>query len=259
MPASKPKVAFFDFASCEGCQLTVVDTLQTHLELLGAIEIVNFREAISERGQDYAIAFVEGTCSRPSDEVRLQGIREQASLVVALGACAHLGGINAIRNRQPLPDVRATVYGDKADWYEAGAARPIGEVIQVDAVVPGCPIDGEEFIRTVKMLLQGRVPDLPEVPVCVECKMMENVCVYTRGQACLGPIVRGGCGARCPRYGTACEGCRGLLSEPNVESLREVMLEHELTQADVEAKLTLFLSHAASVFESERAGEGAPA
>ena len=94
---SKPKVAFFDFTCCEGCQLTVVDSLQTHPELLEAVEIVNFREAMSEKGQDYQIAFVEGSLARPADAERVRGIREKAQVLVALGACAHLGGINAIR------------------------------------------------------------------------------------------------------------------------------------------------------------------
>ena len=103
---SRPKVAFFDFTSCEGCQLTVLDALQTHPELLDAVEIVQFREAMTEKGEDYLIAFVEGSLARPADEERLRGIREKAGILVALGSCAHIGGVNAIRNRQPLEKVR---------------------------------------------------------------------------------------------------------------------------------------------------------
>ena len=142
----KPKVAFFDFTSCEGCQLTVVDSLQTHVDLLDAVEIVQFREAMTEKGEDYAVAFVEGSISRQSDEARLKQIREQASVLVALGACAHLGGVNAMKNAMPLDDVRRYVYADKAEWYETYAARPISAVVKVDAFIPGCPIDREEFI-----------------------------------------------------------------------------------------------------------------
>ena len=252
----KPKVAFFDFSSCEGCQLTVVDSLETHLDLLNAVEIVNFREAISERGQDYAVAFVEGSCTRQSDEARLNAIREQAAIVVALGACAHLGGVNALKNEFPLADVREYVYGDKAEWYDTYAARPISDVIKVDAVLPGCPIDLEEFITFVKQVLQGRVPDLPENPVCVECRMQENTCVWTLGQVCLGPITRGGCHAICPANGLGCEGCRGLLVDPNVEALFELMTEAGLTKADVEAKTTLFLSYEMAQRAEELLGEG---
>ncbi len=76
--AVRPKVAFFEFTSCEGCQLTVVDSLQTHPELLEAVEIVRFREAMSEKGDDYLLAFIEGSCTRPSDEAQLKAIREQS-------------------------------------------------------------------------------------------------------------------------------------------------------------------------------------
>ena len=166
---SKPKVAFFDFTSCEGCQLTVVDSLQTHLDLLDAIEIVQFREAMSEKGDDYQIAFIEGSCTRKSDEDRLMRIREQAEIVVALGACAHLGGVNALRNRQSLDEISAYVYGDSRDWTEAvpyrrqqvnedlgrvtPLAQPIEAIVRVDAILPGCPIDREEFVRVTKQLL----------------------------------------------------------------------------------------------------------
>ena len=166
----KPKVAFFDFTSCEGCQLTVVDSLQTHLDLLDAVEIVQFREAMTEKSEDYLVAFVEGSISRESDEARLKQIRDQAAVLVALGACAHLGGVNTIRNAMPLEDVRQYVYGDKADWYETYPARPLSAVVKVDAFIPGCPIDREEFIEVVKALLAGRKPPIPDYPMCVECK-----------------------------------------------------------------------------------------
>jgi sulfhydrogenase subunit delta len=251
--AAKPKIAFFEFTSCEGCQLTVVDSLQTHPELLDMVEIVQFREAMSERGEDYVIAFIEGSCSRPSDEARIKAIREQAQIVVALGACAHLGGINAIRNRQDLQDVRQYVYGDKADWYETYPARPLEAVIKVDAFIPGCPIDRNEFIRAVRNLLQGRMPYIPDYPLCIECKLKENVCMYLRGQTCLGPITRAGCDAICPTYGDGCEGCRGLISNPNMESLKNVLLEHGLSYEETVAKMTMFLTY--QMMQKEASGD----
>ena len=166
---SKPKVAFFDFTSCEGCQLTVVDSLQTHVDLLDAVEIVQFREAMTERGEDYVIAFIEGSCVRQSDEERLKKIREQAVFVVALGACAHLGGVNAIRNRQTVDTVTGYVYGDSPAVRDdllrvTPLARPIEAVIPVDVVLPGCPIEREEFVRVTKQLLQGRIPEAARLP-----------------------------------------------------------------------------------------------
>ncbi|HLB64752.1 MAG TPA: hypothetical protein VJJ46_07905 [Anaerolineales bacterium] len=251
---ARPKVAFFEFTSCEGCQLTVVDSLQTAPELLEAVEIVRFREAMSEKGEGYAVAFVEGACSRPGDEAALKEIREKAQLVVALGACAHLGGINTIRNRHELADVRQAVYGDKADWYDTYPARPIEAVVPVDAFLPGCPIDRHEFIRAVKALLQGRAPQIPDQPVCVECKLKENVCVYLRGRTCLGPIIRAGCDAICPTYGDGCEGCRGLIPSPNLDSLKQVLAEHHLSPDETLAKLTLFLTYQTMAMEA--AGDG---
>ena len=242
MPA-KPKVAFFEFTSCEGCQLTVVDALQDHPELLDAIDIVQFREAMSEKGEDYQIAFIEGSCSRPSDEDRIRAIREQADIVIALGTCAHLGGVNAIRNRSDLADVRQYVYGDKAEWFPTYEPRPIAEIVPVEAALPGCPIDRNELVKAVTHLLQGRLPQIADQPLCIECKLKENVCVYTQGKVCLGPITLAGCDAICPTYGDGCEGCRGMISNPNLPALREVMLEHGMQAEEIESKLTMFMTN----------------
>jgi sulfhydrogenase subunit delta len=252
---TKPKVAFFEFTSCEGCQLTVVDSLQTHPELLEAVEIVQFREAMTEKGEDYQIAFIEGSCVRQSDADRLARIRQQAQIVVALGACAHIAGVNAIRNRQDLKQSIADAYGgsgsaaapsdgaarvrpDLLDVFPA--ARPIGAVIQVDAVLPGCPIDREEFVRATRQLLQGRQPQLPDYALCVECKLRENVCLFQRGKTCLGPVIRAGCGAICPSFGDGCEGCRGLISNPNIDSMRTVLAEAGCSVDDLLPGFTMF-------------------
>jgi coenzyme F420-reducing hydrogenase gamma subunit len=239
----RPRVAFFDFTSCEGCQLTVLDSLQEHPELLDVVEIVQFREAMTERGDDYLVAFVEGSCSRPADEARLKKIREQAAVVVALGTCAHLGGVNALKYLQPLDAARRYVYGERAGWYETGDVRPIDAVIKVDAIIPGCPIDRGEFIACVKALLLGRKPPIPDYPLCVECKLKENACLFTRGQVCLGPVTRAGCGAICPAYGQSCEACRGFISNPNDASMRSLLAEHGLTLEDVTTRYTMFTSY----------------
>lgn len=237
----KPKVAFFDFACCEGCQLTVVDSLQTHLGLLEAVEIVQFREAMTEKGTDYQIAFIEGSCTREEDEARLQEIREQATIVVALGACAHTAGVNALKNLQPsLQNVREYVYGDKWQWYKTYPARPISSVIKVDAVIPGCPIDRLEFLDIVKKVLLGKAPTIPDYPLCVECKLKENVCMFDKGGTCLGPITRAGCDAICPTYGDGCEGCRGLIPHPNENAMKDVLEDTGLTVEQLMSKMTIF-------------------
>jgi sulfhydrogenase subunit delta len=237
---AKPKVAFFDFACCEGCQLTVVDSLQDHVELLDAVEIVNFREAISRQDDDYLIAFVEGSITRPQDEERLKRIRQQAAIVVALGACAHTAGVNALKNLHPLEDVRRWVYGDKAEWYDTYAARPISAVVPVDFAIPGCPIDRDEFIEVVKALLVGKKPPIPDYPVCVECKLRGNVCMFHIGKTCLGPVTRAGCKAICPTHGDGCEGCRGLIPHPNENAMKDVLAEAGLTVEAILSRFTMF-------------------
>jgi coenzyme F420-reducing hydrogenase gamma subunit len=239
----KPKVAFFDFTCCEGCQLTVVDSLQTYPELLDAVEIVQFREAMTEKGEDYQIAFIEGSCSRQSDEERLKKIRQQAAVVVALGACAHLSGVNALKSLHPLDEVRQYVYGDRASWYDTYDVRPIEAVIPINFFIPGCPIDRDEFINFVKALLLGKKPAIPDYPVCVECKLKENVCLFTRGKVCLGPVTRAGCKAICPTYGQSCEACRGFISNPNDSSMRNVLSEHGLTVDDITSMYTMFTTY----------------
>ena len=239
----KPKVAFFDFTSCEGCQLTVVDSLQDHPELLNAVEIVQFREAMSEKGEDYLVAFIEGSCTRASDEARLKKIRQQAAVVVALGACAHLGGVNTLKYLHPLDEVRQYVYGDKAGWYDTYDARPIEAVIPVDYFIPGCPIDRDEFLATVKALLLGKKPPIPDYPVCVECKLKENTCLFTLGKVCMGPVTRAGCKAICPSYGQSCEACRGFIPDPNDTSMREVLAKHGLTPDEITTMYTMFTTY----------------
>jgi sulfhydrogenase subunit delta len=242
MTESKPKVAFFDFAGCEGCQLTVLDALQTHPEILDSVEILEFREAMSEREEGYQIAFVEGSCVWPFDEDRLRKIRERADIVVALGACAHLGGVNAIRNVLPPKRVAEIVYEDHASEFVTNAARPIEAVIQVDAVLPGCPIDRKEFLHALTLLLQGTLPSLNTDPVCVECRLRETRCLLLNGEPCLGPITRGGCGAICPTFGVGCEGCRGLLPDANLDALEQQILAIGLSKEEYQHKLALFLT-----------------
>ncbi len=249
---NKPKIAFFDFTSCEGCQLTVIDSLQTHPELLDMIDIVEFREAMSEKSDSYDVAFIEGSCTRVGDEARLIDIRERAGLVIALGACAHLGGVNAIRNNQNLDMVREYVYGDKKEWFDTYEPRAISKVIEVDGVIPGCPIDGAEFLRVVKGLFQGRILSPPDYPVCMECKLNGTVCLYQRGQVCLGPIIRAGCNAICTTYGNSCIGCRGLIPAANIDSMRVVLAEHGVDEAEIDSKMTLFLTNELAELEQEQ-------
>jgi sulfhydrogenase subunit delta len=246
---AKPKVAFFDFACCEGCQLCAIDlTPEQLLDLLNVIDIVEFREAISEKSDTYDVAIIEGSITRRSDIPRLEKIRNTAKILVAFGACAHIGGVNALKNFQAQEAYRQAVYPQDPGKYETDEAKAVGEVVKIDAFIPGCPIDTGEFVRVVKNLVLGKKPDIPDYPVCVECKKNENVCVYEKGIQCLGPVIRAGCGARCPSNGWYCFGCRGVVSEPNINSQQDIMQKYHLTFEQMKDKFKLFLQRNKEVF-----------
>ncbi len=240
----KPKVAIFDFGGCEGCQLQLVNLEESLLDLVGLIDVRQWREAMSEHADDYSIALVEGVITRESEIQRLQAIRKQAQMLVALGACAHTGGINAMKNQAPMEEALRTVYGDKAGWFDTIPARPLSAVVPVDLAIPGCPIDRQELVEVVKALLLGKTPTLPTYAVCVQCKMAENTCVFDLGSVCMGPVTRAGCRAPCPSNGNRCLGCRGLVPEPNVNAHKEVLAEHGRTVEGILAEYRLFGSHA---------------
>ncbi|NCC23630.1 MAG: NADH:ubiquinone oxidoreductase [Deltaproteobacteria bacterium] len=223
--ASKPRIAFFDFAGCEGDQLQVANLEERLLDLLEHVEVVNFREVMTERSDDYDIAFVEGSITTPADIDRIKGIRKRAKILVALGACATIGGVNCMKNFMDESVYRTHVYGPMARAYETIPARPVSAVVPVDAEIHGCPIDKEEFLRVTKELLLGRTPWLPDYPVCMECKAAGNICRYELGRPCLGIITRAGCGAVCVTEGAHCWGCRGLAPHANLDAAKYVMID----------------------------------
>ncbi|GFM37538.1 NADH:ubiquinone oxidoreductase [Desulfovibrio psychrotolerans] len=241
---NKPKIAFFDFAGCEGDQLQVANLEESLLDLLGHVEVVSFREVMTGHSEDYDIAFVEGSITRPEDEARLKEIRSHAKILVAFGACATIGGVNAMKNFMSETMYRRQVYGDNARCYSTYAARPLSAVVKVDAEIHGCPIDRNEFMRIVKDLLVGKRPFVPDYPVCAECKQAGNICRYDLGQLCLGMITRAGCGACCITEGAHCWGCRGLAPMANLDAARYVMEERAgYSRTEVQDLLRIFLSH----------------
>lgn len=166
----KPKVAFFDFTDCEGCQLQFANMGPALLELLGLVEIVNFREIMSEEGEDYDVAFVEGSISTDNDVKRIKKIREKAKVLVAFGACATIGGVNGVKNRTPLETAKQRVYGDKAETINTIKAMPLHEVVKVDYFINNCPPYIPEIITVVKSILMGKPYVVPNYAVCVECR-----------------------------------------------------------------------------------------
>ncbi len=239
---SKPRVAIFDFACCEGCQLQIVNLEEGILDLIGAIDVVEWREAMSEQSHEYDIAIIEGSITRPEDEERLLLIRSRAKILIALGACATIGGINKLKNNFDLDEVKKCVYGKDATkpHLHTEMTKAIDEVVKVDYKIPGCPIEGKEFAMIVRALLIGKKPEIPQYPICVECKAKGNPCLWEYDQICLGPIIRAGCGARCPSAGCRCFGCRGYVDDPNVDAAKDVIEKYGLNVDDLKSKMVLF-------------------
>ena len=223
---SKPKVAFFDFACCEGCQIEFTNYGgPAFLELIKHVDVVEFREAMSEKTtQPIDIAFVEGSFTREADRARLEDIRKRAKIVIAYGQCATTGGINALKNH--TSDYKEAVYGRDAGMPHLASdkAQPISSVIKVDYMAYGCPVNKYEVLQIVSHLVHGKKPVIPNYPVCVECKRRETVCRYDEADHCMGMVARAGCSAPCPAYGIPCEACRGFVDQPNVPALERVLV-----------------------------------
>lgn len=234
----KPKIAVFDFTSCEGCQLQLVNKEDTLADFLNAVEVVNFREASSYRGDDYDIAFIEGSISRNDEVRRLANIREQAKVLVALGSCACFGGINKLKNAFDVKTINREVYGK--DPKETLWVKSVGEIVKVDLEIPGCPVTKSEVENIVRHLIWGTPFAFPVYPVCVECKQRFTTCLMEKGRLCLGPITRGGCDAPCPAGGLGCWGCRGPATDPNYESFFTVCAEHGFSRDEVAERMAFY-------------------
>jgi coenzyme F420-reducing hydrogenase gamma subunit len=247
---TKPRVAFFDFASCEGCQLQVVNLEEQILDVLNLVDIVEFREAMKESSEEYDIAIIEGSITRPMDIERIKKIRERAKILIALGACAHLGGVQRMGNKWTPEQNKEVVYarhkgsdttkGDSNPFFAQPRHRAVEELVKVDVTIPGCPIDTNEFAKVLVALLTGKKPPIPDYPVCVECKKNENICLFTIGQFCMGPVARAGCGAICPTHGNECEACRGYVDHPHTQAQSDVLMKYGLTADEIMNRKTMF-------------------
>ncbi len=223
----RPKVGFFELSSCEGCQLQLLNNESTLLDFLDLVKIVNFREAMKESSDAYQIAFVEGSVTRKDEVDRLQKIRHNAELVVALGSCACFGGVNQLKNRfHDLGWVKREVYGDYP--IDSQEAQPLSAFIKVDLEIFGCPIKKEEVERIVTNLVLGKEVRHPQYPVCMECKAHENICLFDLGEPCLGPVTRAGCDAWCPSNRLGCWGCRGPAPAANLSELERIVARHDI-------------------------------
>lgn len=240
IPLGRPRVAFFELSSCEGCQLQIVNNESTLLDFLNLVTIVNFREAMTERSDTYDVAFVEGSVTRADEEARLKLIRKRAKILVAFGSCACFGGVNQLRNRfEDQGWVKRQVYGDHP-IDTASTVRPLAAVVPVDVMIYGCPVKKEEVERIVTDLVLGKIVHHPRYPVCMECKAGENLCLFDLGEPCLGPVTRAGCDAWCPANRMGCWGCRGPADDANLKQLEEIMVNHGFSKERMLDRLECF-------------------
>lgn len=220
----KPKVGIFDFACCEGCQLQIANMGEDVLALLGSIDVMEWREVMSEQwGKKLDIAIVEGSITDPHAVKRIHQIRKRSRVLIAYGSCATIGGVNGMKNNFVLDDIRRYVYGDEFARFPTEPTRAVHQVVPVDYFIHGCPVYLPEVVKVIKAVLQGIPYYVPDYPVCVECKLNENVCMYDRNVTCLGPVTRAGCNSWCINNGNICYGCRGMVSNPNEKGAGDVL------------------------------------
>jgi coenzyme F420-reducing hydrogenase gamma subunit len=221
-PAERPTVAVWKFASCDGCQLTVLDCEEELLAIAAALDIRLFLEAgPNEMCDHYDISLVEGSITTPLDAARIHDVRARSGLLITIGACATAGGIQALRNAADVDEYCAIVYA-RPDWIATLAtSTPIAEHVKVDHELHGCPISKRELLDTICALLAKRRLPITSHSVCVECKQAGTPCVLVaEGTGCLGPVTHAGCGALCPSIGRGCFGCFGPSESANLDALR---------------------------------------
>jgi sulfhydrogenase subunit delta len=247
---TRPRIAVHKFASCDGCQLAFLNAGEGLLTLAERAEIVHFTEA----GWDAPlaqvdIAFVEGSVSTPKDLERIRAVRESAGILVTMGACATAGGLQALRNGlKESAGWLADIYASPEYIQSLPESRPISAHVKVDLELWGCPVTTEQVFRSLGDLLNGITPINPGEPVCNECKRRGHACVLvTKGEPCLGPVTRTGCGALCPGVGRACYGCFGPAELPNTVSLAR-HFEHTGRGNREIAHRFLFITSAAAPF-----------
>ncbi|MGH2512384.1 MAG: oxidoreductase [Candidatus Limnocylindrales bacterium] len=222
------------FASCDGCQLTLLDLEDELLAIADRVDLVEFAEATSNRSSGpFDVLFVEGSISTAEQAAEIVELRAVSRRLITIGACATAGGIQALRNWFDLDEVRNTVYPELTYVESLAQARPVADFVAVDGELRGCPISPAQLREFLVALTTGRRPQLPDEAVCIECKRRGVVCVaVAKGIACLGPVTRTGCGAICPAYGRGCYGCFGPRESANTQALTN-WLSDSRSAADV--------------------------
>jgi coenzyme F420-reducing hydrogenase gamma subunit len=255
-PTRRPRLAVWKFASCDGCQLSLLDCEDELLAVADAIEIANFREASSAIVDGpYDLSLVEGSITTPHDVERIREVRAQSRVLVTIGACATAGGIQALRNFGDIAEFQRAVYARPEFISTLATSTPIQAHVAVDFELRGCPINKAQLVELVSAFLGGRDPAVPTESVCIDCKRRGNVCVLVaHGTPCLGPVTQSGCGAICPAYHRGCYGCFGPQDTPNTPALGPRLRQLGLDPAQL-TRLYRTFNAGAPVFRS--AGDAA--
>ncbi len=253
----KPRLAVWKFASCDGCQLSLLDCEDELLALPGAIEIAYFPEASSAMAKGpYDLSLVEGSITTAHDAERIREVRRRSRHLVTIGACATAGGIQALRNFADVREYTAVVYAKPQYIASLAESTPVAAHVPVDFELRGCPVHKAQLLEVIAAFLQGRKPNVATESVCLECKRRANVCVMVaKGVACLGPVTQAGCGAICPAYDRGCYGCFGPMESPNTGALASRLRALGMESAQVQRVFRTFNAWAEPFrAESERHG-----
>lgn len=244
----KPRLAVWKFASCDGCQLSLLDCEDELLAVADALEIAYFPEA--SRGEirgTYDLSLVEGSITTAHDAARIQDVRRRSRRLVTIGACATAGGIQALRNFADVEAFISVVYANRAYIQTLATSTPIADHVGVDFELQGCPINKRQLLEVITAFLSGRRPTIPSHSVCIECKLKGNVCIMVaHGTPCLGPVTHAGCGALCPSYNRGCYGCYGPMETPNTRALSEWLQSRGMTPGDLLRVYRKFYASAAA-------------
>ena len=261
-PRHRPRLAVWKFASCDGCQLTLLNCEDQLLTLAGAVEIAYFPEATRAVVEGpYDLSLVEGSVTTPTDLQRSQEVRAASRRLVTIGACATSGGVQALRNFADVEDFTAAVYAHPEYIATLDRSTPIAAHVPVDYELRGCPIDRSQLLEVLAAFLHRRRPRISSESVCMECKRRGNVCVtVAHGTPCLGPVTHAGCGALCPSYDRGCYGCFGPAETTNTVSLSRRLRELDMSERDLGRVFATFNAAAPAFAEQsarhERTGEG---
>lgn len=251
----KPTLAVWKFASCDGCQLSILDCEDELLALAGRIQIAYFPEATSAMVEGpYDVSLVEGSVTTAHDAQRIQQVRQSSGALITIGACATAGGIQALRNFADVEEFTRLVYA-RPDWIATLAtSTPIRAHVKVDFELRGCPVDKGQLLEVISAFLAGRRPNVPTYSVCLPCKRRGTVCVtVANGTPCLGPVTQAGCGAICPAYHRGCYGCFGGTETPNLPAFVQLCTQQGLGERDVQRLLRSF--NAGAAMAATHAGE----